>query len=403
MESQDKAGMPLQDYPNRSIWTTWTISYNAIQAKNKAAGNMLLLWTWLDNKDLWYSLFAIAFKKSIAAGGILPEWFEDIASNEVKFSEAIILLQNYSLIEDVEDLASYTAHPVVHQWALHFQGNDKRVELTRLAVIVVGWAVPYNSTREYSSLQRRLLPHAQCCLQWIIAGVIYTSDKEYDKPTAISADKEDMRVILGAIHSLANLYSDQGKLDEAEKMYQRALQGKEKALGAEHTSTLATVNNLGNLYSNQGKLDEAEKTYQRALQGYEKALGAEHSSTLATVNSLGSLYSNQGKLDEAEKMYQRALQGYERAIGREGVTTYIPALNTTWSLGSLFELQGSTPKAREMYSAALAGYEKVVGLQHAHCQALRELLRALDDSKVYIQDSTSKSKRRRLHRKLGLR
>ncbi|CAG8975658.1 hypothetical protein HYALB_00014088, partial [Hymenoscyphus albidus] len=42
-------------------------------------------------------------------------------------------------------------------------------------------------------------------------------------------------------------------------MYQRALQGYEKALGPDHTSTLGTVNNLGNLYSDQGKLVEAEQ------------------------------------------------------------------------------------------------------------------------------------------------
>ncbi len=33
---------------------------------------------------------------------------------------------------------------------------------------------------------------------------------------------------------------------------------------------------LGNLCSDQGKLAEAEEMYQRALKGYEKALGAEH-------------------------------------------------------------------------------------------------------------------------------
>jgi hypothetical protein len=44
-------------------------------------------------------------------------------------------------------------------------------------------------------------------------------------------------------------------------MYQRALQGYEKAWGPEHTSTLNTVNNLGNLYKNLGRLDEAEKMY----------------------------------------------------------------------------------------------------------------------------------------------
>jgi tetratricopeptide (TPR) repeat protein len=32
-------------------------------------------------------------------------------------------------------------------------------------------------------------------------------------------------------------------------MYQRALQGKEKAWGLEHTSTLDTVNNLGAFYA----------------------------------------------------------------------------------------------------------------------------------------------------------
>jgi Tfp pilus assembly protein PilF len=48
-------------------------------------------------------------------------------------------------------------------------------------------------------------------------------------------------------------------------MYQRALHGKEKAWGLEHTSTLDTVNNLAVLYKSQGKLVKAEQMYQRAL------------------------------------------------------------------------------------------------------------------------------------------
>ena len=58
---------------------------------------------------------------------------------------------------------------------------------------------------------------------------------------------------------------------EAEAMYVRALKGKKKAWGAEHTSTLDAVNNLGVLYANQGKMAEAEAMYIRALKGYEKA------------------------------------------------------------------------------------------------------------------------------------
>jgi hypothetical protein len=44
-------------------------------------------------------------------------------------------------------------------------------------------------------------------------------------------------------------------------MYQRALQGGRRHGVPEHTLTLATVNNFGLLYANQGKLDEAEKMY----------------------------------------------------------------------------------------------------------------------------------------------
>ncbi|KAL5325512.1 hypothetical protein ACEPPN_006639 [Leptodophora sp. 'Broadleaf-Isolate-01'] len=62
-------------------------------------------------------------------------------------------------------------------------------------------------------------------------------------------------------HSLGYLYADQGKLVVTEQMYQRALQGKEKAWGPDHTSTLDTVVNLGNLYKNQGKLVKAEQMY----------------------------------------------------------------------------------------------------------------------------------------------
>lgn len=56
-------------------------------------------------------------------------------------------------------------------------------------------------------------------------------------------------------------------------------QGYKKAWGPDHTSTLNTVNNLGVLYADPGRLDEAEKMYVRTLQGYEKALGQKAAAT----------------------------------------------------------------------------------------------------------------------------
>ena len=75
-------------------------------------------------------------------------------------------------------------------------------------------------------------------------------------------------------------------------MYQRALDGYEKAFGPDHLLTLSTVNNLGSLYADQGRLQEAEAMYQQALAGKENIWGQGHPSTLSTVNNLGSLYED---------------------------------------------------------------------------------------------------------------
>ncbi|KIX05941.1 uncharacterized protein Z518_03915 [Rhinocladiella mackenziei CBS 650.93] len=104
-----------------------------------------------------------------------------------------------------------------------------------------------------------------------------------------------MALSVDSIHCLVLLYADRGKLDEAEKIYQRALAGYEKALGTDHTSTLDRVNNLGLLYAKQGKLEEAETTYRRALQGFQKSLGADHPSIMTVMTNLQALQTPFGR------------------------------------------------------------------------------------------------------------
>jgi hypothetical protein len=71
MESDQLANAPLQDYPDRSVWTTWAISYQAIREKHEATANLLLLWSFLNNKDLWHGLFATACADSTVAARML--------------------------------------------------------------------------------------------------------------------------------------------------------------------------------------------------------------------------------------------------------------------------------------------------------------------------------------------
>ena len=62
-----------------------------------------------------------------------------------------------------------------------------------------------------------------------------------------------MCIIPSYHHYLLNIqwHVNQGRHTEAEPLYRRALDGREKVLGAEHPDTLASLNNLAILLENQ--------------------------------------------------------------------------------------------------------------------------------------------------------
>jgi hypothetical protein len=61
------------------------------------------------------------------------------------------------------------------------------------------------------------------------------------------------------------------------------------------------------MLQSQGENTEAEELYQRGLEGREKALGLKHSDTLQSINVLAFVLSDQGKNTRAEELYRRVL------------------------------------------------------------------------------------------------
>jgi tetratricopeptide (TPR) repeat protein len=321
-----------------------------------------------------------------------PEWIRELTEDELNFNEAVRVLSDHGLVEvDMSpqeriESRGYSIHGCVHSWAINVLNQEWDCDLAKLVLKLVGsHAHPREKSAKWWLTQRRLLQHAARCSQAVLNGVVTGDGMEWalfnlglvyaGQGKLDEAEKMYQRALQGyekvggpdhtstleTVNNLGLLYAARGKLDEAEKMFQRALQGSEKALGPGHKSTLDTVNNLGLFYARQGKLDEAEKMYQRALQGKEKALGPDHTSTLGTVNNFGLFYKSQGKLDEAERMYRRAVQGYEKALGLEDVPRYRPALTAIRNLGDLFAAQGHLDEAEEMYSRARSGFQTLQG------------------------------------------
>jgi tetratricopeptide (TPR) repeat protein len=251
----------LLSYEDRALYSTWNISLDHVKQQSELATKLLQLWAYLDNQDVWLELLQAGRKGS-------PLWFSELAEDQLSFDAAVRVLCDHALVEadatskdDSVESQGYSMHSCVHAWTKHVVNERWDDALAGLALRCVGLHVPDNSRPEYWVIQRRLLGHANRCQEVISVGF---------------EDRNGEGSLTEAIHNLGLLYWNQGKLDKAEEMYERALQGKEKALGRDHTSTLDTVNNLGILYKDQGKLDKAEEMYQRALEGYEERFGLDH-------------------------------------------------------------------------------------------------------------------------------
>ena len=89
-----------------------------------------------------------------------------------------------------------------------------------------------------------------------------------------------------------------------------------QVLGSDHPDVAKQLNNLALLCQNQGKYEEVEKYYQRALSIYETKLGQDDPNVAKTKNNLASAYLKQGKYKEAEILYKQVLtRAHEREFG----------------------------------------------------------------------------------------
>lgn len=160
---------------------------------------------------------------------------------------------------------------------------------------------------------------------------------------------------LSPVNNLGLVYKDQGRLNEAESMYNHALQGTEKSLGSDNAATFSIIVNLGNLYRCQGRLKEAEAMLDHALQGQEKVHRPDSISTLETVGGLANLYRDQGRLQEAEAIYERALHGYEMAT-EENINPGLESLRNMQDFARFRAQQGQKHTARSLYIRCREGF-----------------------------------------------
>ena len=234
MQKQDQ--FRLQGCGERSMLTTWKISYDQVLRRCEAAAWLLRLWAFFYHDDLWYGLLAASTWR-LANGTETPTWFTKLAGSSLEFSSAMGLLKAYSLADSQEG-GSYSMHSVLHQWSRSLSLHSDAASLLSISVCVLGNAAPSEDDKEYWKLDRRLLQHA-----------LHSSD-EMRRPQMLSQHEPPP----WAMHCLGDTLSRQGKLEEAEQMYQRALLSYQCIYGPSHERVTATSKKLASTRSKKGKL-----------------------------------------------------------------------------------------------------------------------------------------------------
>jgi len=79
---------------------------------------------------------------------------------------------------------------------------------------------------------------------------------------------------------------------------------REQQVGPDHPDTATSLNNLANLYWNQGKDEQAEPLYQRALSIDERTLGLQHPHTQTIRANYARLLRTMGHDAEATALDQ---------------------------------------------------------------------------------------------------
>src|SRR5262249_45395111 len=101
-----------------------------------------------------------------------------------------------------------------------------------------------------------------------------------------------------------------GSYAEAETHFTSALKSAE-AFGGTDGRLISTIRKLAGLYDDQGKYEDAERLYERLIAADEKATGKDNPQIATDLSDLATVYRHQGRYAEAEALYQRALSMME--------------------------------------------------------------------------------------------
>lgn len=188
--------------------------------------------------------------------------------------------------------------------------------------------------------------------------------------------RPDHPYVAMAISEIANIASLEGDLPRARTLHEQALAMRITVLGEHHYEVAINRANVALVVRELGEFDLAESLLRQALETVANTFGESTPQFAALVGSLGATLWRAGKLDEAEKELRRAIAMQTALSGHGSLATANQLGNLAILLASRGELDEAEDLAREVTAIRRERY----GPNHqATAIALNNLAAVLED------------------------
>jgi len=171
---------------------------------------------------------------------------------------------------------------------------------------------------------------------------------------------QDELLLATPLDDLGMLEAQLHKPEQALELHQRALRIRERVLGARHPDVSNTIDHIGGVYYDQGDFAHAATEFRRALELREQVMGPQHPDVATSLNNLSQALEAQGRYEDALALLRRALAISERVYGPQHPSVAL-CLN---NIGSALGDQGRYREALDYFERALAVERPLKGEDH---------------------------------------
>lgn len=205
------------------------------------------------------------------------------------------------------------------------------------------WETPYNRPAYESG---EAVHYSRLASQYLQQGRIEDAERLYALALELAERTlpKDSPVIEHAIEDLAGFYIGREKWDRAEPLVARLLNQRSQELPADDSLLIRTVDMLAGIYEKNGQFVQATALYKFLVLRQEESCGRNSIIVAFTLSRMAECYLRQEQYPSAEVLMLRILSIQEAVYGRSS----IEISTTLQELSNVFQKQGKFDRAAEM-------------------------------------------------------